>query len=81
MSDKVFVDTNILVCGHDLDAGRKHEVAGELLGDLWENHTGIISTQGMQEFYVNVTRKIAKPISPAQARGVLSGFQSPVLRA
>jgi hypothetical protein len=27
MSDKTFVDTNILVYAHDLDAGKKHEKA------------------------------------------------------
>jgi predicted nucleic acid-binding protein len=37
MSDKVFVDTNILVYAHDLDAGRKHQVAMSLLRDLWES--------------------------------------------
>ena len=74
MSDRIFVDTNILVYAHDLDAGRKYEVARSLLRDLWESQTGIISTQILQEFYVNVTRKISKPISPAQARGVLSAY-------
>ena len=74
MSDRVFVDTNILIYAHDLDAGRKHEVAISLLRDLWESQTGVISTQVLQEFYVNVTRKIAKPISPPQARGILSAY-------
>jgi predicted nucleic acid-binding protein len=74
MSDRVFVDTNILVYAHDLDAGRKHEVAISLLRDLWESQAGVISTQVLQEFYVNVTRKIAKPISPPQARGILSAY-------
>jgi predicted nucleic acid-binding protein len=27
MSDKVFVDTNVLVYAHDVDAGRRHAVA------------------------------------------------------
>jgi predicted nucleic acid-binding protein len=74
MSDRIFVDTNVLIYAHDLDAGKKYEVAGKLLRDLWENQTGIISTQVMQEFYVNVTRKISKPISPPEARGILSTY-------
>jgi predicted nucleic acid-binding protein len=74
MSDRVFVDTNILVYAHDLDAGRKHQVATSLLRDLWESQAGVISTQVLQEFYVNVTHKIAKPISPPQARGILSAY-------
>jgi len=44
MSDRRFVDTNILVYAHDLDAGGKYEIAGSLLRDLSESQTGIIST-------------------------------------
>ena len=57
MSDKVFVDTNVLVYAHDLDAGERHEVAARLVADLWEARTAVISTQVLQEFYVNATRK------------------------
>jgi predicted nucleic acid-binding protein len=74
MIDKVFVDTNILIYGHDLDAGRKHEIARSLLRDLWENQTGIISTQVLQEFYVNVTRKITQPITAPHARGIINVY-------
>jgi predicted nucleic acid-binding protein len=76
MSDRVFVDTNVLVYAHDLDAGNKHDVALSLLRGLWESQAGVISTQVLQEFYVNVTRKIAKPISPPQARGILSAYSA-----
>lgn len=74
MTDRVFVDTNVLVYAHDLDAGTKYEVAGRLLRDLWKSEIGIISTQVLQEFYVNVRRKISRPISPAEARGILSAY-------
>ena len=36
MSDKVFVDTNVLVYAHDKDAGRRHAVATRLVTELWE---------------------------------------------
>ena len=75
MSDEVatstFVDTNVLVYAHDKDAGAKHEVAGELVADLWERRTGVVSTQVLQEFYVTVTRKIPQPILAARARGIV----------
>jgi predicted nucleic acid-binding protein len=74
MSVRVFVDTNIMIYAHDLDAGRKHEIASSLLRDLWEDHTGIISTQVLQEFYVNVTRKIPQPITAPQARGIINAY-------
>jgi len=74
MSGKVFVDTNILIYAHDLDSGVKHEAAATLLSQLWEEKTGVLSTQVIQEFYVNVTRKIPHPLSPAQARGLIDNY-------
>jgi predicted nucleic acid-binding protein len=76
MSGKVFVDTNVLVYAHDLDAGEKCETARSLLRDLWRSRSGVISTQVLQEFYVNVTRKIARSISLPEARGVLDVYSA-----
>jgi len=55
--DKIFADTNILVYGHDLAAGQKHQIAKNLLIDLWNHRTGVLSVQVLQEFYVTLTRK------------------------
>jgi predicted nucleic acid-binding protein len=74
MSDRVFVDTNVLVYAHDADAGKKHSFAKELLSQLWETRTGILSTQVLQEFIVAVTRKVPNPISIAQARRALRNY-------
>ena len=54
-NDKTFIDTNVLIYAHDVDTGRKHEIAKELLRDLWSNRSGCLSTQVLQEFYVNAT--------------------------
>jgi predicted nucleic acid-binding protein len=75
----VFVDSNILVYAHDLDAGAKRSVAAALLERLWEAQTGALSIQVLQEFYVNVTRKIAQPVALAQAREILRQY-SPWIR-
>ena len=40
--------------------------------DLWENRTGCLSIQVLQEFYVNVTRKISKPMSPEAASQIIA---------
>lgn len=74
MSARVFVDTNILIYAHDHEAGRKHKVAARIVGDLWENENGSLSTQVLQEFYVNVTRKIPKPLTRSKARGVIETY-------
>jgi predicted nucleic acid-binding protein len=73
-SDKTFVDTNILIYAHDVDAGRKREVAQDLLRTLWVERAGIVSMQVLQEFYVNATRKIRKPLTKPQARSVVDTY-------
>lgn len=76
MTDKVFVDTNILVYAHDLDAGQKHQSAASLVRVVWETENGVLSTQVLQEFYVNVTRKIPKPLAAARARGIVANYMN-----
>jgi predicted nucleic acid-binding protein len=74
MSDKVFVDTNVLIYAHDVDAREKHLRARDILRALWNEETGVVSPQVLQEFYVNVTRKIATPISKTSARSVVENY-------
>ncbi len=74
MTEKVFVDTNVLVYAHDLDAGEKREVAARVLRALWENKQGVLSVQVLQEFYVTVTRKIPGPLPLAVARGIIENY-------
>lgn len=74
MSDKVFVDTNVLVYAHDVDAGRRHAVATRLVAELWETRRAVISTQVLQEFYVNATRKIPSPLPRATARRIVGTY-------
>ena len=74
MSAKIFVDTNVLIYAHDADAGTKQETAKGILRDLWGRRDGVLSTQVLQEFYVNVTRKIATPLPKAPARAVVDSY-------
>jgi predicted nucleic acid-binding protein len=74
MSDKTFVDTNVLIYAHDVEAGTNHEAANDVLRELWDAHTGVLSTQVLQEFYENVTRKISLPISKESARLVVGRY-------
>jgi len=69
-----FVDTNILIYAHDVDAGDRHWRAKEVVHALWESGDGMISTQVLNEFYVNVTQKIPSPIEPPQARAVIEAY-------
>jgi len=74
MSDRTFVDTNILIYAHDVDAKSKHEVAKRVLADLWSRRSGVLSVQVLQEFYANVTRKIAIPLAQDAARMVVNSY-------
>jgi len=75
MTDKIFVDTNILIYAYDTQAGNKHAICKQKLRDLWESGSGVISTQVMQEFYVNVTRKIPEPLSLSHARRIIKNYE------
>jgi len=76
MNGKTFVDTNVLIYAHDIDAGPKHEIAKSVIRELWSNRAGLLSTQVLQEFYVNVTRKIASPLPKVSARAVIHSYAS-----
>ena len=74
MTGKIFVDSNVLIYAHDEDAGVRQRRAAEWLEKLWESRTGCLSTQVMQEFYVNVTQKIKTRLSPGAAREILRNY-------
>ncbi|MBI2911652.1 MAG: PIN domain-containing protein, partial [Chloroflexi bacterium] len=67
-----FCDANVLIYAHDVSAGEKHVRARRLLERLWDSGGGVVSVQVFQEFYVNITRKVLRPLSPLQARGVIA---------
>jgi predicted nucleic acid-binding protein len=69
---RVFLDTSILVYAHDISAGARHDIAKDKVVELWESGLGVLSTQVLQEFYVVVTSKTAKPMSPDEARDIIA---------
>lgn len=80
-AELTFVDTNVLVYAYDQDAGAKHDISRDLLGRLWAERTGTLSTQVLQEFYWTVTRKLTKPMRRNTAREVMATYRAwPVLR-
>lgn len=69
-----FVDSNILVYAHDRDAGSRHDAAAAAIRTLWHHNSGVLSTQVLQEFYVNVTRKVSSPLDRSSARAILAEY-------
>lgn len=55
---KYFLDTNILVYADDRDAGSRHEEAVAIIEEAIVSGKGVISTQVLQEYFVNATRKL-----------------------
>jgi predicted nucleic acid-binding protein len=63
------------VYAHDVDAGRKNEIARALISDLWQTRQGAISSQVLQEFYVTVSRKLLAPLDRSMARQIVGTYQ------
>ena len=73
MSDRFFVDTNLLVYAHDSSGGVKHERARGLVERLWHERTGVLSTQVLQELYVSL-RKARHPLPASDARQIVADY-------
>ncbi len=74
MIARSFVDTNLLLYAHAPEPEPKREAAKAVLQALWRESAGVISTQVLQEFYVNLTRKTRILISPALARDLTAQY-------
>jgi predicted nucleic acid-binding protein len=74
MSDKAFLDTNILVYAHEPNTGIKHERARALIEKLWNSSGGVLSTQVLQELCVNLRRKMAKPWTVEETRNLILDY-------
>jgi predicted nucleic acid-binding protein len=69
-----FVDANVLVYAFDSSAGKKQQAAQTLLERLWEDGSGCVSVQVLQEFFVTVTKKVAKPLPVEEATARIREF-------
>ena len=73
MTERVFVDTNVLLYAHDLDAEIKRAIAEHVLRQLWEDETGVLSSQVLQEFYAALTSG-ASPVPRRAARDLVGAY-------
>lgn len=58
MSDRTFVDTNVLVYAQDASFPEKQSRAWARLDQLWQSRSGRLSIQVCNEYFVTVTRKL-----------------------
>ncbi len=81
MTDRIFLDTNILVYLFDADAPTKQLRVRQLLANQGLQARLVLSTQVLQEFYVSVTRKLATPLElPVAAQAVRDLATWPVIQ-
>ena len=76
-----FVDTNVLLYAVDHTEAAKQTQAEALLTRLWEERSGSLSVQVLQEFYVNATRKLSRPLAPDTARQVIEDYSLWIVHA
>jgi predicted nucleic acid-binding protein len=69
-----FFDTNVLLYLFDNLVPEKKARAQEVLSSEVEAGRAVLSTQVLQEFYVNATRKLAEPLSPEAAEAQVRDF-------
>ena len=74
MSD-VFIDTNVLLYGVDDADPVKRDRAREWIAACWQRRCGRLSTQVLNEYYVNVKKKFSKAIAQGDARAEIRRYQ------
>ena len=74
--ERYFVDTNLFVYAHDKSAGRKREIARDLISELWESRSGCASVQVLQKLFVNLTRKVPKPLPVRNAAALIEDLSA-----
>lgn len=73
---EAFLDTNILVYALTADDPAKHRAAAKLVALGFKTGCFVVSTQVMLELFVTVTRKLAKPMSHADAAAFLDALEA-----
>ncbi len=68
MTDRVFIDTNLLIYADDADAGTKQLRAQDTLRRTIRDDSAVLSTQVLQEYYAVATRRLGIPADQARQR-------------
>jgi predicted nucleic acid-binding protein len=56
MPDRL-IDTNILVYAYDISESTKHDIAKDILKQIWQDGGGVVCVQNLMEFFVVITKK------------------------
>ena len=72
---EVFVDTNVLLYAVDDRDPTKRDRAREWLATCWQRHCGRLSTQVLNEYYVNAKKKFPGAVTQGDARAEIRRYQ------
>ena len=78
MSERYFLDTNVLVYTFDARSARKQRIARDLVARALRDRDGIISYQVVQEFLNLALRKFTPPMSAGEAQEFLRRVLTPL---
>jgi len=68
MSERSFLDTNVLVYTDDADNPGKQKTALKLIEQGWRSQNLVLSTQVLQEYFSAATRKLGLSAEAAQRK-------------
>lgn len=68
MTARCFVDSNVLLYADDRSAGPKRDRARELIEEVMNTRTGVLSLQVLQEYFAVATKKLGIPATGARQR-------------
>jgi predicted nucleic acid-binding protein len=78
MSDRFFLDTNVLVYSFDQSSPNKAEEADRLISEGLESGKGVISYQVVQEFFSVAFRRFPEPMRLGHAEQFFSAVLRPL---
>lgn len=78
LSEKYFLDTNILIYAFDQSAPVKREIANALVRDAASTRRGLISSQVVQEFLHAALRRFKTPMTMEACRDYLDAVLLPL---
>ncbi len=76
MTALVFIDTNVLLYVVDDRDPAKRDRARDWVSVCWQRRCGRLSTQVLNEYYVNVRKKFSRQLSQGDARAEVRRYQN-----
>ena len=74
MIERVFLDSDVLLAAHDLDAGERRAIAEHILRQLWQDRSGALSVLVLQELYEGLVGGAASPVPRRAARDLVDAY-------